>query len=473
MTSTYHDIDMPADFGKRIHQALRAWHTRHTHNVLTDLLLAYQIKEKQAIATPRLISNQILMDGLDSLKQIDEEAAELLQRRFPNQETALAVAHRRNLSENIIFQRQRGAIALLAQVIWEQEMELRQRQIRRIEMRLEPPTYSQLFGVAEKMAQIRARLDIPSEPWIVALEGLGGIGKTSLADKLARDLASGVRFTEIGWTSARKRLFRLSGDVETLPSQPDLTLAELLDRLIEQFELLALRRQPDDAKLAGVRSFLRSQPCLVVIDNLETVADYGTLVSQLRGLVNPSKFLITTRYSLHAESGVYIMPLNALSRDDTLALIRHEAETRGLHELASAAETELEQIYTITGGNPLATKLIIGQIHTLSLPMALARLGATKGKPVQELLNYVYTHTWQTLDPDCRRVLQAMSLVIQEGGRFEQIAAAAELDPEIAIACLQRLAALSLVNVSGSLKERRYSLHQLTRTFLAGQSLDE
>ncbi|MCP4540288.1 MAG: hypothetical protein GY832_24375 [Chloroflexi bacterium] len=473
MTSIYHDIDMPADFGNRVHQALRAWHARHTHNVLTDLLLAHQIKEKQEIATPRLISNQILMDGLDSLKQVDEEAAELLQRRFSNQETALEVAHRRNLSQDVIFHRQRGAIVLLAQVIWEQEMELGQRQMQRIEMRLEPPTYSQLFGVAEKMAQVRARIETPSEPWMVALEGLGGIGKTSLADKLVRDLACGVRFAEIGWASARKRLFRLSGDVETLEHQPDLSLAELLDRIVEQFELLALRRQSDDAKLAGVRSFLRSKPCLVVIDNLETVADYGALVSQLRGLVGPSKFLITTRYSLHAESGVYVVTLNALSRDDTLALIRHEAETRGLHELADAAETELEQIYAITGGNPLATKLIIGQIHTLSLPTALARLGAAKGKPVQELLDYVYAHAWQTLAPNCRRVLQAMRLVIREGGRLEQIAAAAELDPEIAATCLQRLAALSLVNVSGSLKERRYSLHQLTRTFLAGQSLDE
>ena len=472
MTSEYHDIDMPEGFAKRVHHALRAWHARHTDDVLTDLLLVRQRESKREKSTLRLTSNEILMEGLDCLKQIDDEAADILQRRFLNQETAREVAYRRNLSEDVIFQRQRAAIAQLAQVIWNQEMELRQQQMRRVEARLEPATYSCLFGVAEKMAQVRARLETTSEPWVIALEGLGGIGKTSLADALARELACRTHFDEIGWISARQRLFRLSGDIEMLADRADLTLAELINRLVDQFELIGLRRRSDAEKLAGVKDFLKSQPCLVIVDNLETVADSGALISQLKGLTAPSKFLITTRHSLRAESGVYVVNLETLSRDDTSALIRHEAETRGLHELAHATETELGQIHDITGGNPLATKLLIGQVHTLSLPTALAHFSAAKGQPVEELLNFIYANAWQALDPDSHRVLQAMLLVTGEGGRLEQIAAAAELDQDDAATCLQRLAALSLVNVGGSLRERRYSLHQLTQTFLLRQSSD-
>lgn len=471
--SRHLDINMPEGFAKRIHHALRAWHARHTDDALTDLLLAYQIRVEREGATPRLISNEILMDGLDRMKQVDEEAADLLQRRFLNRETALEVAHRRNLSEDVVFQRQRAAIAQLAQVIWGQELELRQRQVRQIEARLEPPTYSQLFGVAEKMAEVRARLESASEPWLVALEGLGGIGKTSLADALARELACEVHFREIGWISARRRLFRLSGDIETLANRPDLTLADMVDRLIDQFELMGLRRRSDADKLAGLKDFLKSETCLVVIDNLETAADYRSLVPQLRRLVNPSKFLITTRYSLRDVSGVYILTLGQLSRDDTLALIRHEAETRGLQELADTPETELEQIHDVTGGNPLATKLLIGQVHTLSLPAALARFSAARGKPVKELLYFIYDAAWQTLNQDSRRVLQAMLLVTEEGGRLEQIAAASELDKDNTATCLQRLVTLSLVNVGGSLQERRYSLHQLTQTFVAKRLSDD
>ncbi len=470
--SNHHDADTPAGFAKRIHRALRAYHTRHTEGMLDDLLLARHIRAEREEATPRLITNQILMNGLDRLKQSDEEAADLLQRRFLNRETALEVAYRRNLSEDVIFHRQRAAIAQLARLIRGQEMELCHQRVRQIEARLEPPTYSRLFGVADKKAEIRARLETASEPWLFALEGLGGVGKTSLADALARELARRVYFREIGWVSARRRLFRLSGEVETLADQPVLTLTEMVDRLIDQFELVGLRRRSDAEKLAGLRDLLRSQPCLVVIDNLETAAGYRSLVSKLGGLVDPSKFLITTRYSLRDVSGVYALTLRELSRDDTLALIRHEADTRGLHELAHAPETELEQIYGVTDGNPLATKLIIGQIHTLSLPVALARFSAAKGKPVEELLTFIYDAAWQTLGQDSRRVLQAMLLVTEEGGRLEQIAAAAELDKDDTTTCLHRLANLSLMNVGGTLQERRYSLHQLTQTFVARQSSD-
>jgi DNA polymerase III delta prime subunit len=469
----YLDIDMPDGFAKRIHQALRAYHAQHTRDVLDDLLLAHEIETKREVVSPRFITNQILIDGLDCLKRIDEQATDLLHRRFLNQETAWKVAHSLNLSEDIIFQRQRAAIAQLAEVIWDQEKELRQQQAQRIEARLDPPTYSRLFGVAEKMAKVRAQLETTSEPWLLALEGLGGIGKTSLADALVRELACRRHFREIGWISARRRLFRLSGDIETLADQPALTLAELVDRLIDQFELAGLRRRSEAEKLAGVKDFLRTRPCLVVVDNLETAADYRSLVSQLRGLVGPSKFLITTRHSLHDVSGVYTLTLRELSRDDTLALIRHEAETRGLHELADAPETELGQIYDVTGGNPLATKLVVGQIHTLSLPTALRRFSAAKGKTFEELLSFIYDNTWQALDRDARRVLRAMLLVTEEGGRLEQIAAASELDEDDTAACLHRLATLSLVNVGGSLQERRYSLHQLTQTFVARQSSDD
>ncbi len=464
------DAAIPQGFVKRIHQALRAWHTQHTRDVLDDLLLAHQLQTQQEMAAPRLISNQVLLNGLDRLKQTDEAGRDLLQWRFLSQETAQELAYRQNVSEDVIFQRQRAAIAQLAQVIWSQEVELRQRRARKIKARLEPPTYTRLFGVAENMARLRAQLASGSEPWIIALEGLGGIGKTSLADALARELAGATCFYEIGWVSARRRLFRLSGDIQTLPQRPDLTLAELLDLLVEQFELTGLRRRSDAEKLAGMRDFLKSQPCLVIIDNLETVGDYDSLVAQLSRLAAPSKFLITTRHSLRHASGVHILTLEQLSRDDTLALVRHEAATRGLRELDGVPQEDLEPIYAITGGNPLAAKLIIGQIHTFSLPMALARFSAATGQPVENLLTFIYANAWQSLEQDSRRVLQAMLLATKEGGRLEQIASAAELDPDEAATCLQRLATLSLVNVGGDWRERRYSLHQLTQTFLAQQA---
>lgn len=466
------NADMPEGFARRVHEALRAYHAQYADAVLEDLFLAHDIHARKEAATPRLISNQILLEGMDCLKQADAQAADLLQRRFLDQEIALKVAHARNVSEDIVYQWQRAAIDQLARAIWGQEQALRRRQVQRIEARLESPTYTRLFGVAEKLSEVRRLLEEESEPWLISLEGLGGIGKTSLADALAREMAGGICFREIGWVSARRRLFRLSGDVEALPDRPDLTPAELVDRLVDQFDLRTLRHRTDAEKLSGLREFLHSRPCLVVVDNLETAADHNSLVSQLAGLSNPTRFLITTRHSLRDVSGVYILTLPHLSREDTLALARHEAETRGLREMAAASDAELVSIYEATGGNPLATKLLVGQVHTLSLPAALDHFAAAKGKSIEELLAFIYEAAWQSLDDDCRRVLQALLLVTEKGGALEQIAAAGELDLTDAASCLQRLANLSLVNVGGDWKERRYSLHHLTQTFVARQSSD-
>jgi hypothetical protein len=460
----------PEDFVERVHRALRNWHNQDTEAVLDDLLLAHHSRAEREGITPRLVTNQVLLNGIDCLKQADHDTADLLHRRFLDQEKAFKAARHWNISEDMVFQWQRKAIVQLAEVIWSQENELRQEQLRRIEIRLEPPTYTRLFGVAEKMAEIQTLLASAGEPWLTALEGMGGIGKTTLADALVRQFAWQARFDEIGWVSARRRLFHLSGEVEYLADQPDLTLNELVDHLIDQFNLTGLVHHSDPEKQLGLKDFLKSRSCLVVVDNLETAVDYRSLVLQLTGLVNPSKFLITTRTSLRDLSGVFVFSLKQLPREDALALIRHEAETRGLGELARVPESELEPIYTVTGGNPLAIKLVVGQVHSLSLSIVLNRFGAAKGKSVEELLTFLFESAWQSLNPECRRVMQAMLLVVDEGGLLEQIAAAAELTEEDAAAYLHRLATLSLVNVSGSLHERRYSLHQLTRAFVAQQS---
>ena len=150
-------IEMPQDFPKRVHEALRAWHNRQTRGVLDDLFLAHQLQAVHE-GTARLITNQIVADGLEQLKQSDADAAKLLERRFLDREKAFAVANSLNLGEDVVYQRQRIAIVQLAQAIWAQETEKLALRVHQIEDRLEPPTYRRLFGVEERIADVRASL---------------------------------------------------------------------------------------------------------------------------------------------------------------------------------------------------------------------------------------------------------------------------------------------------------------------------
>ena len=462
---------MPPDFPKQVHQALKDWHAPAAHSNLTTLRLCQEIQAQRNLADPHTAINQLLLDALEWLRKTTPEAADLLQRRFLDQQTAQAVAYSLNATEDIIYQNQRKAIKNLAHLIWEQEQALRVSSVQKRLARLETPTYTQLFGIAPTLASLREQLESATTPWILALEGIGGIGKTTLADALARDLAYRQYFTEILWISARQRMFHPSGRIETVPQPPRLTLTELIEHIIEQLAPSALQRQSDAVKRNAALTLLKEQPCLIVVDNLETVEDYAALAPQLHEFTQPSKFLLTTRYSLRGERGIYIVSVPGLAEADSLALLRYEAESQGLSELARASDAELRPFYQATGGNPLALKMLIGQLHTFEIPTILQWFATADGQMHQELLDFIYQEAWQQLEENSKRVLQALLLVADAGGAIEQISAAVELDSLTTQRCLQKLATLSLVEIKGDLYTKRYALHPLTQLFVTRQSL--
>jgi DNA-binding MarR family transcriptional regulator len=64
-----------------------------------------------------------------------------------------------------------------------------------------------------------------------------------------------------------------------------------------------------------------------------------------------------------------------------------------------------------------------------------------------------------------------MPLIIDEGENFEDLVKASGLDSSIVHTSLKRLVNLNLVNSRGDHRNRRYSLHNLTRMFLQTEIL--
>jgi hypothetical protein len=124
----------------------------------------------------------------------------------------------------------------------------------------------------------------------------------------------------------------------------------------------------------------------------------------------------------------------------------------------------LEAIYRVVGGNPLALKLVIGQIHILPLSHVLENLRQAQGKRTEDLYTYIYWQAWQRLDTPSQKVLLVMPLA--QGGTLVQLTRVSELAlPELNQA-LEHLITLSLVEAYGDIEERRYRIHRLTETFL-------
>jgi hypothetical protein len=323
-----------------------------------------------------------------------------------------------------------------------------------------------LFGVSEPQRTLRHILEQVEAPWLVAIDGIGGIGKTSLASALVREIMPTNQFYDLAWISAKQEEFRPGLGLQAT-NWPALNVDTLVNRLLEQLAHKIPPLSSADEKRAFLIHLLKQQPYLIVVDNLETVVDYQTLLPLLRNLVNPSKCLLTSRRHLQAYSDVFCFSLQELSQADALAFLSYEAKIRGISELTHASQAQLMNIYEVVGGNPLALKLIIGQICLLPLSQVLENLKQARGKKAEHLYTFIYWRVWQALDPASRRALLVMPLA--PGGTFDQLTALSDLKVEPLIQALEHLITLSLVEVRGDIEQRRYYIHRLTETFLLSE----
>lgn len=457
----------PAAFTDELWHTLREWHAPSPASHPWQSLTLYTPGP-----TLRIALNRILLAGLEDLAHNDAQAAQLLRLRFGDEMTAQVAANRLNVVEGTIYKWQRAAVDQLSECLWRLESEARARQQSRLTSHLPPATYTHLFGVESHIEALRDRLFMPEAPWLVALESLGGVGKTALADALCRRLIGENRVTGLAWITAQQQQMALGGHIQKM-ERPALNSAELIQSLAHQ--LLADEADYATLSLARKKERLtqrfRSSPHLVVVDNLETLADVDALLDHLRAWANPTKFLLTTRYSLLAEADIYHFPLPELTQTDALALVRHEARLRNLAGVADASESELNPIYGSVGGNPLALRLVVGQLHVYPLPTVLGNLQRAQGSAATGLYTHIYQQAWQTLDEEARRILLAMPLVNPDGGDIDLLAAITDLPADSLRDGLEQLVTRNLVDARGDMHQRRYSIHSLTRTFLHEQVL--
>lgn len=199
---------------------------------------------------------------------------------------------------------------------------------------------------------------------LVALLGMGGIGKTALSVKLAQQLAP--HFERVVWRSLRNA-----------PPLDDL-LEDLLQTLTTEEELA----EGAHRGLAALLQRLRRQRCLLVLDNADALlaepaqrqegqvyrsgyADYGELFHLLGEAPHQSCLLLTSREKLPPLAGlegahlpVRSHPLAGIS----LAAAQDLLHTKGCFDGSTADWDALIRRY---GGNPLALKIVATSIQDL------------------------------------------------------------------------------------------------------------
>jgi hypothetical protein len=324
------------------------------------------------------------------------------------------------------------------------------------------PPRSEFIGRDAEKSRMQEALC--SRSYLISIDGIGGIGKTSLALEVVYDCLRASKgkqpddgiatFEGFIWTTARDR---------------NLSLNAVLDTIARTLEYPGIVQQPSEEKQAAIRKLLQAKPYLLVIDNFETITD-DSVRDFLLNLPEPSKVLITTREQKLRQ--VRAISVKGLTEPEALALIRSEGRRLGLVSLEQAEDRTLLRLYAATGGAPLAIKWAVGQIKQKgqSLDTVLAALHEARG----DIFEQVFVRSWELLSVEARQVLMVMPIFAAPTIRAA-LEAASDVHHFALDEALGQLVETSLVDATDELEvaRRRYSMHPLTRAFAAAKLAQE
>ncbi|ERT06833.1 NB-ARC domain protein [Lyngbya aestuarii BL J] len=346
-------------------------------------------------------------------------------------------------------------------------------QISQIEKTLREKTnwgQKRLFGIEKILDKLGENLQSPDDYWLMSLTGAGGIGKTSLTEKLVSEYADDGSFVKLAWTTAK--INKLEADMSVKKRHNridiDLNVDTLLYDIATQLDIYLPPANRDH--FPALRRKLRSDPYLIVIDNLETLADYERLLDRFNPFdpdchIRPSKVILTSRKDVKANNvGVREKKILGLDRSATLEMIRYEAQE--LDIVKQASDEELEAIYQKTKGNPLMILLIVSLLINNHEPLdkIFERFEAN-----QEMQDFLYVELVLSLSQNARDVLtyatQFSPNSLIEHSDLQQTSG---LNDDEFIEARNQCIKFNLLDSSRSsvTSEARYSIHSLLYKFL-------
>ncbi|WP_321802551.1 ATP-binding protein [Burkholderia sp. BCC1988] len=319
-----------------------------------------------------------------------------------------------------------------------------------------------------RQAEIGQIVDMLERAPVVTLVGAGGIGKTSLAGRVAHDLRARagerVLFVELARAATRDDVLRaiaaeLGLDVDGVPA---------VERLGEAF-----------AASSG----------LLVLDNAEHVVDLvADLVETLTSHCASLRVLVTSREPLHisVEAVFRVSPLAVPDgRATPDEIVRHSAVELFLARIRAATPDcavdaagvrLIGDICRRLDGLPLAIELAAARVATLGLEVVASRLddrlnlltgGLRSALPRHQTLRATFDWSYVLLDAAARSLFRRMACFI---GPFTFDAARdVAMDPDMPaaemVALLGELVTKSLVAVEFNGAQARYRLTESTRAY--------
>jgi predicted negative regulator of RcsB-dependent stress response len=333
---------------------------------------------------------------------------------------------------------------------------------------LPQPDYKTFIGRTEDLDWLRQCLSPSDRIWQMVITGIGGVGKSALALRVADDycrhykeLLPEDRFEAIIWISAKEEILTMEGQkASALSGFIFHTLEDMYTTIAQTLGREDITRavSPEEQNRLAQKA-LSAQRTLLIVDNLESVTD-DRVKTFLRNLPSPTKCIITSREWVSVAD---VLKLMGLSFEDAQKMIREEATARAV-KLRGAEE---HQLIERTGGLPLPIKLSIARMASgETFQQVLRWLGNTTGDLPEYCIKGQIDLVQQN-DPHAWNLLLVCSLFNREvGASREALGTIADLslcDRDDGLTLLQRLFLLNPIN------DNRFSMLPMVQGYAGAQ----
>ena len=310
---------------------------------------------------------------------------------------------------------------------------------------------------------------------LATLTGIGGTGKTRLAQSVARELLGefedGVFFIDLATTSD--------------PALVPMAVAKPL----------GVQESGGKPLIDALREYLRERQMLIVLDNFEQVTSAVTLVRELLSTAPRLKVLVTSREQLHLSAEhVFGVPPLALPAEGRLPpadelldyaavalFVERARAARPSFALSGENARAVVDICTRLDGLPLAIELAAARVKVLQPQAILARLenrlklltGGARDLPArQQTMRGTISWSYDLLDAGERRLLNRIA-VFAGGATLEAAEAVCNAGGDLGVEVLDGV--ISLVDKSLLMQkeqedgEPRFRLPEIVREYALEQ----
>lgn len=199
---------------------------------------------------------------------------------------------------------------------------------------------------------------------LITVDGIGGMGKTALVLEAAYQCLENVSenkpskipsFDAIIFVSAKERNLLPIGVVGRMEIHR--TLSDICKEISSTLDEPSIMLETGENRFERIKQIFRRNKTLLIVDNFETLdeEEKDEIIAFLKSLPGTVKSVITTRERrvIHAD-----IPLDSMLEEDSLALIRQQAEEKAM----TLSCKDARSLYQASGGIPLVIFYAIGRL---------------------------------------------------------------------------------------------------------------